>query len=262
MPAAATAAARRAAAATPARATRSRAHTARRPRANASRPARARAARPAHRAPTPFGARLVPIAVGRTAGAVSGIAEWGLVYRLTRGRLWIVALTTLLVGIVAMNVLALSFNATASKTGRQADVLKREISTLRGTIAAAGVSNERVQSLAANLGLIVPDAGSIQYLTASPGDAATAAHRLASGELTAGSPSAEVAVTTAAPTTPTAPVPAAAPVTAAPPPTQAPAADTTTATTDTATAGPTSPTATGAAPAGGGTPAGGISPPG
>src|SRR6266511_1796289 len=223
---AATAAARRAAAGTPARVPRSPSHAARR-----------RPANPPRRA----SARLVPLAVGRTAGAVSGMAESGLVHRLTRRRLWIVALTTLLVGIVAMNVLALSFNATASKTGRQADVLKREISTLRGTIAAAGVSNERVQSLAANLGLIVPDAGSIQYLTASPGDAATAAHRLASGELTAGSPSAEVAVTTAAPTTPTAPVPAAAPVTAAPPPTQAPAADTTTATTDTASAGPTSP---------------------
>jgi hypothetical protein len=179
-----------------------------------------------------------------------------------------VALTTLLVGIVAMNVLTLSFNATASKTGRQADVLKREISTLRGTIAAAGVSNERVQTLAAKLGLIVPEAGSVRYLTASPGDAATAADRLASGELVAGSPSSApsvvvpVTTTTPAPTATVAPVaPAPAPVTYAPPPTQTPAADPATATTDTATAGPTSPSATGTAPAGGGTPAGGISPP-
>ena len=68
-------------------------------------------------------ARLVPLAVGRTALAVSGLAESGLVYRLTRGRLWIGALTTLLVGIVAINVLALSFNATASRIGQQTDAV-------------------------------------------------------------------------------------------------------------------------------------------
>jgi len=152
----------------------------------------------------------MPLAVGRTAGAVSGLAESGLVHRLTRGRLWIGALTTLLVGIVAMNVLALSFNATASKSGRQADALKREISTLRATIAAAGVSNERVQALAATLGLIVPEPGSISYLSSSPKDAAAAAHRLASGELSAGSLASPPSTETAAPAP-------AAPVLAAPP---------------------------------------------
>jgi hypothetical protein len=104
--------------------------------------------------------------------------------RLTRGRLWIGALTTLLVGIVALNVLALSFNATASRTGRQADALKRENSILRGRLAEAGASNERIQAQAANLGLIVPEPGSITYVNRKPGDAATAARRLASGELT------------------------------------------------------------------------------
>jgi hypothetical protein len=133
-------------------------------------------------------ARLVPIAVGRTAGAVSGLAESGLVHRLTRGRLWIGVLAGLLVGIVALNVLALSFNASSSKATRQTDVLNRQISTLRAQIAGSGVSNGHVQALASELGMIVPEPGSIGYLEASPKDAATAAQRLESGEVSAGAP--------------------------------------------------------------------------
>jgi hypothetical protein len=131
-------------------------------------------------------ARLVPLAVSGTAGAVSGLAESGLVHRLTRGRMWIGVLTGLLVGIVALNVLALSFNATSSKATRQTDVMNRQVSTLRAQIAAAGVSNERVQSQASELGMVVPEPGSIGYLKASPKDAATAAQRLEAGEVTAG----------------------------------------------------------------------------
>ena len=135
------------------------------PASAASRPlARGIAPAPAGRARAPMPARLVPLAVGRTAVAVSGIAESGLVRRLTRGRLWIGALTTLLVGIVALNVLALSFNATASRTGMQADALKREISILRAKLAETGASDQRVQTQAAALGLIVPEPGSITYV--------------------------------------------------------------------------------------------------
>jgi hypothetical protein len=145
-------------------------------------------------------ARLVPIAVAGTAGAVSGLAESGLVHRLTRGRLWIGVLTSLLVGIVAINVLALSFNASSSKATRQTDVLNRQISTLRAQIAAAGVSNEHVQAEANQLGLIVPEPGSIGYLDASPKNAATAAQRLQSGAVTAGPLSSSAIPTTTATT--------------------------------------------------------------
>ena len=148
-------------------------------------------------------ARLVPIAVGRTAGAVSGLAELGLVHRLTRGRLWIGVLTGLLVGIVALNVLALSFNASSSKSTRQTDILNRQISTVRAQVAAAGVSNERVTSQASALGMVVPEPGSIGYLDASPKDAATAANRIQSGEVTAGAP-AESTLTTTTSTDPAA----------------------------------------------------------
>jgi hypothetical protein len=152
-------------------------------------------------------ARLVPIAVGRTAGAVSGLAELGVIHRLTRGRLWIGALASLLVGIVALNVVALSFNASSSKATRQTDVLERQISTLRAQIAATGASNERVQSLAAELGMTAPEPGVIGYVNASSSDAERAAERLASGQISSGavpitpSTDAVTTTTTATPTT-------------------------------------------------------------
>jgi len=205
-------------------------------------------ARPARRAAvTPMPARLVPLAVGRTAVAVSGLADSGLVHRLTRGRLWIGALTTLLVGIVSLNVLALSFNASSSRVGGQADTLDREISALRAKIATNGTSNQRVQAAAAKLGLIVPEPGSVGYLRPRPDDAAVAAKRLASGELTTEPSYAATAAPVSAPTTiPTSP------------PTTDPAAVATQATQTTPAAHPAATTASAetasppAAPTGGG----------
>jgi len=212
-------------------------------------------------------ARFVPIAVGRTAVAVSGLAESGIVHRLTRGRLWIGVLATLLVGIVAINVLALSFNATASRTGQQSDILKRQISTLRAQIAATGASNERVQAEAAKLGLIVPEPGSIKYLTSSADDATVAAKRLQSGALTAGAlytapvPAASPTTTTTAPApAPTSTAsPAPAPTTPATTTTPTPPAPSTSTSTNTANATATTPAPAQPAAAGGGTsPGGGV----
>lgn len=140
----------------------------------------------------------MPVAVGRTAIAVGGIADSGLVLRLTRSRIWIGLLGTLLVGIVGLNVLALSFNATASKTAGISDELRRENSALRAQIAS-GLSNERLQTAAARLGLVVPEPGSILYLDPRPGDAAAAAERLRNGGITIGSTYVPPATPVAAP---------------------------------------------------------------
>jgi cell division protein FtsL len=192
-------------------------------------------------------ARLVPLAVGTTAGAVSGLAESGLVHRLTRGRMWIGVLTTLLVGIVALNVVALSFNASSSRTTRQTDVLQRQNSALQGQIAAAGASSDRVQTLAGKLGMIVPEPGSIGYVEASRKDAALAANRLESGAITAGAPdtSASTSSTTATTTTDTTAVataPTTTPTTTTPVATPTTPATTPTATTPTAAVPPATPT--------------------
>jgi hypothetical protein len=157
----------------------------RRPSAQGRPAAQRRSAAPKRRARshiTPIPGRLVPVAVGATAGAVGGLANSGVVVRLTRGRLWIGALAVLLVGIVALNVMALSLNASSSKTGRQADALKQQNSALRAQLAGE-VSSQKVQRLATSLGLVFPEPGDIGYLEPEAGDAAEAARRLRSGEL-------------------------------------------------------------------------------
>ena len=124
---------------------------------------------------------FVPVAA--VGGAVGGIADSGLFVWLTRGRLWIGLLGTLLVGIVGLNVFALSFSASSSNAGQAADSLRRANSALRAEIAGR-LSNSEIQQVAAKQGLVMPAAGSYGYVETSPGDAKDAAQRLRNGELT------------------------------------------------------------------------------
>jgi hypothetical protein len=201
-------------------------------------PARSKSASPRRRgrSNTPV-TGFVPVVVGRTAGAVGGIADSGFVMRMTRGRLWIGLLGALLVGIVGLNVWALSLNASSSKVARQTDGLKRANSTLHAQIAGE-LSNEQVQASATKLGLIVPEPGSVRYLGTGGNAAAIAARRLANGAYTIGSVAppaapvvpAEVPEEPIVPETPVAPAatdPAVTdPATGAPATTAAPAATT------------------------------------
>jgi hypothetical protein len=140
---------------------------------------------------------MTPVAaVGRTAVAVGGIADSGLVFRLTRGRLWIGLLGTLLVGIVGLNVVALSFSATSSEAAAQADDLERRNSALKAQLASM-LSADELEKVADDLGLHVPLPGSYRYVKSSSDDAAVAAKRLKNGELS-GAPPAPVVDTTAA----------------------------------------------------------------
>ena len=181
------------------------------------------------RGTTPAAGFAIPAAaVGRTAVAVGNVADSGLVVRLTRSRLWIGLVAGLLVGIVALNVYALSLSASGSKVAHRAGSLARENSALRAQLTER-LSNERIQALAAQLGLSLPESDAIRYLRSSDADARTAAKRLLDGELS----SAAAAVTAPAPVpteTATAPAPVepapteAAPVAApAPAPTTDPA---------------------------------------
>ncbi|MDQ2676304.1 MAG: hypothetical protein M3Y34_05795, partial [Actinomycetota bacterium] len=119
-------------------------------------------------------------------GTVSGIADSPIVLGLTRSRLWIGVLGSLLVGIVALNVMALSFNAASSETAALSDELREQNSALRADIAD-GLSNERLQSAAIRIGLVMPQAASALMLTPSSADAATATRRLRRGDFTIGS---------------------------------------------------------------------------
>jgi hypothetical protein len=143
----------------------------------------ARSPRPAARAATRSGAaQLIPVAAARTAGAVGDIADCGLMVRLTRGRLWIAVLAALLAGIVALNVFSLSFSSSASRVAERSESLKRENSVLRSGLAQQ-LSSQRVEEIAASLGLEVPEPREIVYMKPDGRDAEVAARRLQAGEV-------------------------------------------------------------------------------
>ena len=126
---------------------------------------------------------LIPVAaVGRTADAFGGIADCGMVVRMTRGRAWIVVLGVLLGGIVALNVWGLGMSASSSATAAKIDALQRQNSVLGGRIANR-TSNGTIEQAAAKLGLAVSPADGVQYLDAAASDAERAAERLANGRI-------------------------------------------------------------------------------
>ena len=134
---------------------------------------------------TPAAGFAIPAAaVGRTAVAVGNVADSGLVVRLTRSRLWIGLVAGLLVGIVGLNVYALSLSASGSKVAQRAESLARENSALRAQLTER-LSNERIQGLAGKLGLAAPEPDSIRYLRSTDADGKAAAKRLLDGELSA-----------------------------------------------------------------------------
>lgn len=138
---------------------------------------------PARRRPAPKRAPAtarpkLAVAAGRTAVAVRGLPDSGLVVRMTRGRAWIGVLGVLLVGIVALNVATLSFAASAGKIDEQITALEQENSMLGGR-EAEHYSTARIRSEAAAAGLAMPTTEDPSVIEYEPADIATAAARLA-----------------------------------------------------------------------------------
>jgi hypothetical protein len=118
--------------------------------------------------------------VKRTAAVAQRLPDSSLVVRMTRGRAWIGVLSVLLTGIVALNVVSLSLSASQGKVSQQASILEQENSALRARLAQR-LSNGRVRSAAAGIGMWAPSPTDISYRNASPRDVHLAAQRLASG---------------------------------------------------------------------------------
>jgi hypothetical protein len=97
---------------------------------------------------------------------------------MTRGRAWIAVLGVLLVGIVALNVVTLSFAASAGKIDEQITTLEKENSVLGGR-EALKYGSARIRSAAGELGLVMPNFEDPKLIEAGPRDVATAARRLA-----------------------------------------------------------------------------------
>jgi cell division protein FtsL len=219
------------------------------------------APRPARRVSGPVRPVAVPRPVRRRADQTLGqrALEWlralpdhRLLDRLIGGRVWIVLLGTLLVGIVTMQLSLLRMNASIGRAVERTSALEHRNAALRLSISQLSDS-ERIVALATRQGFVVPPQGSPRFLTASAADpakalttmrvpdpdaAATAAAQLAASTVEAGVATPTV---TSDPAIATATDPATG-VTSTTPATTAPATTTTApATTDPATtATPTS----------------------
>jgi hypothetical protein len=126
-------------------------------------------------------AGVIPIAAGaaaRSAVAVTQLPESGLIHRLTRGRAWIGVLGVLLVGIVALNVVTLSFAASAGKVDARNQELSRENSVMQ-SLNAKKYGQARLHGKAKHLGLATAMTVEPQVIGAKASDVATAAARLA-----------------------------------------------------------------------------------
>jgi hypothetical protein len=126
------------------------------------------------------GARVIPIAAGtagRAAVAVTQLPESGLIYRLTRGRAWIGVLGVLLVGIVALNVVTLSFAASAGKIDEKITELSKENSMLLSR-EAEHYGQARIRHEASEIGLTASTAEDPHLVEADKSDVAAAAARL------------------------------------------------------------------------------------
>jgi hypothetical protein len=177
------------------------------------------------------------------------VGDARLLDRLVRGRAWIALMAIGLMGIVFMQVSLLKLNAGISRAVTAADTFDRQNSSLREDISKLD-SGERIQSVAAKLGMVTPAAGDVHYLDGREADGARAATSIKPPKPVAPSaapastaPAATAPAQTAAPATTSTAAPAAAN-------TAAPAATSTAAPTRANTAAPA--TASTAAPASGG----------
>jgi len=116
--------------------------------------------------------------VGRTAHVVTHLPESRPVVGISRSRVWIAVIGALLTGLVAINVMTVSYGASSSKVDEQIQSLQRRNAILQSTETEV-LSMPRVQDAAKAAGMTTPDPEELRYLRYKPGDIAAAAARLA-----------------------------------------------------------------------------------
>jgi len=127
------------------------------------------------RLPAPSPA-LGPIAQ-RAMGAARTLRDSHAVDRLVRGRVWIGLLCVLLIALVGLNVSLLKLNSAAGRNAEWARKLRVENADLRARTSRLH-SAAHIQAEGAKLGLVMPAAADVHYLTSDPArDARRAAKR-------------------------------------------------------------------------------------
>ena len=141
-------------------------------------PRRRRSAPARHRYPSPPKRHPTRRLVRGTAHVVTHLPESSAVVGMSRSRVWIAVIGVLLIGIVAINVLTVSYGSMASNIEADIQTLERRNAILESAEVTA-LSMPRVRNAALAAGMAVPAPEEIRYLTFEEGDVAAAAQRLA-----------------------------------------------------------------------------------
>lgn len=108
------------------------------------------------------------IALGsRALALVRGLPDHSLIDRLVRGRAWIPVLGVLLAGIVAMQVEILKLGTSMGRTMEQTSTLQSQNESLQAGVAGLA-DDQRIERLAAAMGMTMPTPDSVVFLSASP----------------------------------------------------------------------------------------------
>ncbi|MGI8414226.1 MAG: hypothetical protein ACR2LV_10930 [Solirubrobacteraceae bacterium] len=112
---------------------------------------------------------------GRALAVVRALPDHGLLDRVVRGRAWIPILGVMLAGIVAMQVEVLGLSASMGRALERGTTLESRNQLLRASVASL-TGEQRIERLAAGLGMVMPTPDAIGFLAASHGgDAQSAA---------------------------------------------------------------------------------------
>ena len=114
----------------------------------------------------------------RTASVAIHLPESTAVVGISRSRVWIAVIGVLLVGIVAINVVTVSYGAMSGKINSEIQKIDRQNSILKSQQTTA-LSMPRVEDAASAAGMVTPEPTDINYRSFSSGDIAAAAQRLA-----------------------------------------------------------------------------------
>jgi hypothetical protein len=105
------------------------------------------------------------------AAFLRSLPDHALVDRLVRGRAWIPLLGAMLAGIVAMQVEVLKLGASIGRSIERGSALQTRNEQLRASVAALA-DDQRIERLAARMGMIMPLPDAITFLSAHPDAAA------------------------------------------------------------------------------------------
>jgi hypothetical protein len=103
----------------------------------------------------------------RSAAYIRALPDHPLLDRIIRGRYWIPLLGVLLVGIVAMQVEVLKLNAGIGRALEQSTSLQIRNEQLRAAVAREG-DDQRIESMAAHMGMVMPQPVAIRFLNIHP----------------------------------------------------------------------------------------------